>query len=279
MYDHPPAEFSGQLGAYRSPLKFADGTLARSPAEWAKRRTQILETWHRRLLAAWPTSSIKPNVKRLETVQRDGYVQHHVHVQISTDGKLADGYLLIPAGEGPFPAVFVPFYEPLTSIGEGTKGRGTHDYGRQLVRRGFVTLSIGTPGSFEKIGADTRQLLVEAGAEQPTPTTADAAGLRGRQLPHGPGADAGSRSGASRHHRAVVRRQVVDVRRRVCMTSFSVRSLVRPGIVLDEKNANVNYWEARGIWATIPNGAAQTGRTVDRKSTHGTLQRADRRGG
>jgi hypothetical protein len=35
----------------------------------------------------------------------------------------------------------VPFYEPLTSIGQGTKGRVTHNYGLQLVRRGFVTLS------------------------------------------------------------------------------------------------------------------------------------------
>ncbi len=93
-------------------------------------------------------------VKRLETVERDGYVEHHVHVQISPEGKLADGYLLIPKGSGPFPAVFVPFYEPMTSIGRGEKGRGqgTHDYGLQLVRRGFVTLSIGTPGSVEKIG-------------------------------------------------------------------------------------------------------------------------------
>ena len=42
---------------------------------------------------------------------------------------------------------------------EGKSGRGTHDYGLQLVRRGFVTLSIGTPGSFESIGKDTRELL------------------------------------------------------------------------------------------------------------------------
>ena len=32
---------------------------------------------------------------------------------------MADGYLLVPKGSGPFPAVFVPFYEPLTSIGQG----------------------------------------------------------------------------------------------------------------------------------------------------------------
>ena len=38
------------------------------------------------------------------------------------------------------PAVLVPFYEPLTSIGRGDKGRGvgTHDYGLQLLKRGFA---------------------------------------------------------------------------------------------------------------------------------------------
>ncbi|MFM9964517.1 MAG: dienelactone hydrolase family protein [Planctomycetaceae bacterium] len=106
-------------------------------------------------------------MKRLDSVEKDGFVQHHVYVQISPEGKLADGYLLMPPGQGPFPAVLVPFYEPLTSIGEGPQGKGreTHDYGLQLVKRGFVTLSIGTPGSVEKIGLDTRQLLTEAGME------------------------------------------------------------------------------------------------------------------
>src|SRR5213079_658290 len=74
---------------------------------------------------------------------------HKVQVQASPEGQWVDGYLLVPKGPGPFPAVVVPFYEPLTSIGRGDKGRGvgTHDYGLQLVKRGFVTLSIGTPGS------------------------------------------------------------------------------------------------------------------------------------
>ena len=45
----PPAEFAGQLGSYRSPLKFADGSIAKTPADWAKRRAEILKTWHERL--------------------------------------------------------------------------------------------------------------------------------------------------------------------------------------------------------------------------------------
>src|ERR1043166_8098469 len=164
-YYEPPAEFAGKLGDFRSPLVFADGSRVTSPGDWRRRRQEILELWHRRL-GPWPPLVERPTVKRLESSEQAGYTQHHIHVQISLDGKVADGYLLVPKGSGPFPAVLVPFYEPLTSIGQGKQGRGSHDYGLQLVKRGFITLSIGTPGSVEKPGLDTRKLLTEAGIEQ-----------------------------------------------------------------------------------------------------------------
>src|SRR5262245_10101095 len=37
----PPEEFAGKLGAYRSPLKFADGTIAKTPEDWKRRRAEI----------------------------------------------------------------------------------------------------------------------------------------------------------------------------------------------------------------------------------------------
>ncbi len=161
----PPAEFAGQFGPYRSPLQFADGSVAKTPAEWARRRAEILQTWHRRL-GVWPPLIQKPVIKKLESIDREGFTQHRVQVQAAPDGKWVDGYLLIPKGKGPFPAVVVPFYEPLTSIGEKARGKGTHDYGVQLVKRGFITLSIGTPGSKDMSGNDTREALVQLGAEQ-----------------------------------------------------------------------------------------------------------------
>ncbi len=241
-YTQPPAEFAGQLASYRTPLKFADGSMAKSPEDWSRRHKEILETWHKRL-GAWPPLVERPTLKRLETVEKDGFVQHHVHVQISPEGKLADGYLLMPPGKGPFPAVLVPFYEPLTSIGEGPqgKGRGTHDYGLQLVKRGFVTLSIGTPGSVEKIGLDTRQLLVEAGVEQRRqPLTLLA-------------------YTSANCHTALAQMPEVDPERigviglsyggkwsmfSSCLyDKFACAVWSDPGIVFNEKNANVNYWE------------------------------------
>ena len=120
-FAQPPTEFAGKFGPYRSPLKFADGSLAKTPADWARRRDEILKTWHKRL-GPWPPLVERPAVKKLEKVERDGYTEYKVQVQASPDGKWVDGYLLIPKGPGPFPAVLVPFYEPLTSIGQGAKG-------------------------------------------------------------------------------------------------------------------------------------------------------------
>jgi hypothetical protein len=239
-YFQPRAEYAGKFGLYRSPLKFADGTVAKSPEDWARRRQEILAKWHRRL-GPWPPLVERPEVKRLKSVQRDGYTQTHVHVQISPEGRLADGYLLVPAGAGPFPAVFVPFYEALTSTGQNQKGRGTHDYGLQLVRRGFVTLSIGTPGSVEDIGLDTRQLLVKAGVrERRQPLTLLA-------------------YTAANCHTALAQMPNVDPARigiiglsyggkwsmfASCLyDKFACAVWSDPGIVFNEKDANVNYWE------------------------------------
>jgi rhamnogalacturonan endolyase len=239
-YTRPPADFVGQFGSYRSPLNFADGSKVQTADDWARRRAQILETWHKRL-GPWPPLVDQPQVTRLETIERDGFVEHRVQIQISTDGKLADGYLLIPRGAGPFPAVFVPFYEPLTSIGRGEKGKGTHDYGLQLVRRGFVTLSIGTPGALEKIGLDTRKSLVQAGIDQRRQPLTVLAYV------------------AACCHAALARQPEVDAARigiiglsyggkwsmfASCLfDKFACAVWSDPGIVFNEANANVNYWE------------------------------------
>lgn len=236
----PPAEFAGKLGDYKSPLVLADGSPVKTPDDWARRRKEILDTWHERL-GQWPPLVEKPTVKTLETVERDGFVEHHVHVQISPEGQVADGYLLVPPGKGPFPAVLVPFYEPLTSIGRGQKGHGTHDYGLQLVNRGFLTLSIGTPGSVENIGQETRQLLTEAGKKQRRQPLTLLAYV------------------SANCHTALAQMPNVDPERigiiglsyggkwsmfSSCLhEKFACAVWSDPGIVFNEKNGNVNYWE------------------------------------
>ncbi len=239
-YFHPPAEFAGQLGPYRSPLKFTDGTVVKTPEDWARRRKEILAAWHQRL-GPWPALLEHPAVKILETVERDGYVEQHVTVQIFADGRVADGYLLVPKGHGPFPAVFVPFYEPMTSIGRIEKSRGTHDYGLQLVRRGFVTLSIGTPGYEHTTSDETRKLLADLGIEFHTQPLSLLAYV------------------SANCHTAMAQMPEVDPKRigiiglsyggkwtmfASCLyDKFACAVWSDPGVVFNEKNPNVNYWE------------------------------------
>ncbi len=241
-FAQPPEEFAGKFGPYRSPLKFADGSAVKSSADWPRRRNEILTAWHKRL-GPWPPLVEKPALKKLATVERDGYTEHKVQVQASPEKQWVDGYLLIPNGKGPFPAVVVPFYEPLTSIGQGAKGRGvgTHDYGLQLVKRGFVTLSIGTPGSLDKLGGDTRDALIKAGAElrrQPLTLLAYVAANCLSALAQLPEVDAWRIGiiGLSYGGKWSMFASCLDDR-------FACAVWSDPGIVFNEKDSNVNYWE------------------------------------
>lgn len=239
-YYSPPAEFAGKFGDYRSPLLLANGQRVKSADQWQTRRAEILKTWHQRL-GAWPPLVEKPTVKRLESVERDGFMQHKVELPISADGRTLQAYLLIPPGKGPFPAVVVPFYEPLTSIGLGKKGHGTHDYGLQLVKRGFVTLSISSPSSLQSIGVDKDQMqLPPDKRERPQPLTVMAYVAANCQV-------------------TLASMPEVDPKRigiiglsyggkwamfASCLhEGFACAVWSDPGIVFDEKNANANYWE------------------------------------
>lgn len=150
----PPAQFKSDLGTYRSPLIFKDGSKVQSAADWPKRRAEILADWHG-IMGAWPEVIEKPKIEVLETKQRENFTQKHIRLEIA-QGQTDDGYLLIPEGKGPFPAVFVPFYDPETSIGLGKPMR---DFAYALTKRGFVSLSIGSPGG------DARKPVLAADAK------------------------------------------------------------------------------------------------------------------
>lgn len=151
----PPMEYVGQMGEYASPLKSKDGREAKTPAAWQQRRQEIRQEWHA-IMGEWPAMVEKPKLDILETTTRENFTQHRIRLQIATE-QTGDGYLLIPEGKGPFPAVFVPFYDPETSIGLSQKP--LRDFAYQLTKRGFVTLSIGSPGG------DARKPVLTAGAQ------------------------------------------------------------------------------------------------------------------
>ena len=236
----PPETFRDDFGKYRSPLKTTDGRVVDTAEEWSRRRDEILEEWHD-MMGPWPKLLENPQIKYVASQRRDGFTQHRVHVEVYPGDMYAEGHLLVPDGEGPFPAVLVPFYDSATSVGLSERGRGTHDYGLQLALRGFVTLSIGTPGSIESTGKSTRELLTEVGERhslQPISFLAYAAANCHTVLANLPQTDA-ERIGIVGLSYGGKWAMFAS-----CLyEKFACAVWSDPGVVFNEANSNVNYWE------------------------------------
>jgi hypothetical protein len=223
----PPAEYAGDLGAYRSPLKFSDGRPVRNAADWAKRRTEILATWHG-LMGQWPPLIGKPEIEYLRKEHRDNFTQHRVRVEVAPGKRTAEGYLAIPDGKGPFPAVLVVYYEPESSM--GLRGE-LRDFAYQLTRRGFVTLSIGTPESQyfpskRKVDVQPLSMLAYVGANCYN-ALASLAKVDAKRV----GVVGHSFGGKWAMFASCL------------YEKFACSAWSDPGIVFDEERANVNYWE------------------------------------
>lgn len=137
-----PTEFQGQLAAGRALLRFHDGSPVRNSDDWQRRRTEILADWNR-VMGAWPSIVEKPAMELLEATNRGDITQRRIRVQIAPD-QTGEGFVLLPKGPGLFPAVFVPYYDPETSV--GLSKNLLRDFAWQLALRGFVSLAIGSPG-------------------------------------------------------------------------------------------------------------------------------------
>src|SRR5688572_15576616 len=111
----PPPEFKDDFGHYAPPLVFANGSKVASKADWTRRRAEILNIWTG-YLGEWPALIEKPHVEYVNRTHRENFVQHRIRVEVAP-GQMLEGYLLVPNGHGPFPAVIVPYYEPESSIG------------------------------------------------------------------------------------------------------------------------------------------------------------------
>ncbi|HBN75477.1 MAG TPA: sialidase, partial [Planctomycetaceae bacterium] len=138
-YFQPPAKFQSQFGEYQSPLVLPDGTRVKTPEQWEERRKEIKTEWEQ-MLGQWPPLITEPEVEYLSSTKRENFTEHQIRFLWTPDQKTT-GYLLMPDGAGPHPAVISVFYEPETAIG---KGKPNRDFSLQLARRGIASLSIGT---------------------------------------------------------------------------------------------------------------------------------------
>ena len=228
----PPSEFKDNYGAYRSPLTFYDGRPVNTPKDWKKRRKEILDQWNG-MLGKWPPLIKKQKLEIVETTKKEGYIQHRIKFYWLPDQK-TEGYLLIPDGTGKRPAVITVFYEPETAIGS----EKTSNFAFLLVKRGFVTLSIGTT---ETTKSNTYSLYypdIQNSQAQPLSLLAYAAANAWYLLSKLPEVDA-DRIGIAGHSYggkwAMFASGLFD--------KFACAAWSDPGIVFDESRPNVNYWE------------------------------------
>ncbi|WP_435021518.1 prolyl oligopeptidase family serine peptidase [Tundrisphaera sp. TA3] len=226
MFGPPPA-LVGDLGAYRSPLKFEDGRPVRDASDWAERRSEIRAAWHA-AMGAWPPLIEAPKVERLETVAEQGYTRQKLRVEVAPD-RTVDGYWLRPEGQGPFPAMLVVFYEPETAVGIGGKPR--RDFARQLAKDGIAALSIG----FDPRVIDPNKSGI---AIQPLSYLAYVASNALTAMRGFPDADR-DRIGVMGHSyggKWAMFAACLDDR-------FACGVWSDPGVAFDEARPNVNYWD------------------------------------
>ncbi|RYY30951.1 MAG: sialidase [Chitinophagaceae bacterium] len=233
-----PAAHKNDLGHYRSPLRFYDGSMVRTPADWKKRRAEILDQWTS-MLGKWPPLLKNQQLKILESIKKDGFTQHKVSFKWLPEEETI-GYLLVPEGNGKFPAVVTTFYEPETAAGLGTseRTRTKADFAYQLVKRGFVALSIGTTDATKALTYSLYYPSIEKAEVQPLSMLAYAAANAWHVLANQPQVDS-SRIGVLGFSFGGKWSMFA-----ACLyEKFACGAWSDAGIVFDEKRPNVNYWE------------------------------------
>ena len=224
-----PPEYRGQSSTLRSPLLFKDGSLVKSPDDWQRRRLEIITDWNR-IVGSWPPIIEKPNMAVLETSVRGEVTQRRVRVQIAAD-EMSDAYVLIPKGTGPFPAVFVPYYDAETSV--GLSKNLLRDFAWQLALRGFVGLAIGSPG-----GDARKPLLSEQARCQPLSYLGYVAANAWQSLASMPEVDS-KRIGIVGHSYGGKWAMFGS-----CFCEkYACAAWSDPGIVFEEKRESINYQE------------------------------------
>ena len=229
-----PSEWKDALGSYRSPLLFQDGSPVQTPADWNRRRDEIARGWHE-VMGPWAGIIDNPRVEYLERTERDGFIQHRVRVEIAPE-QTELGYLLVPIGAVNAGAVFVPFYDPETSIGLGKPMR---DFAYQLARRGFVTLAIGSPGG------DARKPELGVAKCQPLSFLAYVAANCANVLANLKEVDARRIGVVGHSYGGKWAMFAACLNERYLCAAWS-----DPGVVFDETRPNVNYWDPWYVGAT-----------------------------
>lgn len=234
-YLAPSESYRDVYGDYCSPLLFYNGDTVRNAAEWQLRRAEIRRRWMS-LMGEWPPVMTGQRLEFRDTLRREGFTQYGVGFSW-LPGQRTEGYLLVPDGDGPKPAVVTVYYEPETAAGLNDKQN--RDFARQLTRRGFVTLSLGTAETTREKTYSLYYPSIERAALQPLSALAYAAANAWEALARTDGVDS-TRIGIMGHSYGGKWAMFAS-----CLyDKYACAAWGDPGVVFDEsKGGYVNYWE------------------------------------
>jgi hypothetical protein len=267
-YFTPPAEFQNKFGDYRSPLKFYNGKTVKTKSDWTKRRQEIHDRWSQ-MLGEWPALLTNQKMEILDSTLRDGFTQYTIRF-FWTPTERTQGYLLIPHGSsGRQPAVITVYYEPETAVGLKEPLR---DFAYQLVKRGFVALSI---GATEATQAKTYGLYypsLDDAQVQPLSMLAYAAANAWHVLAKIPQVDS-TRIGIIGHSFGGKWAMFAS-----CLfEKFACAVWSDPGIVFEPSRESINYWEPWYL-GYHPKPWRQRGLVTEENPAHGLYPKLLREG-
>ncbi|WP_209330947.1 alpha/beta hydrolase family protein [Lunatimonas salinarum] len=235
-YFSPPAALDNSFGDYRSPLLFENGKQARSKRAWKHRRSEILRKWHG-LMGTWPQINERPATEVLQVEEKEGYLQKKIAFEW-VPGQRTTAYLLIPYGAVKSAAVITVYYEPETAVGLGRPDLTDRDFARQLTRRGFVTLSLGTTESTLNETYSIYYPSIEQATVEPLSMLAYAAATSWHLLAQLPEVDP-ERIGIMGHSYGGKWAMFAS-----CLyDKFAAAAWSDPGIVFQQDRPSINYWE------------------------------------
>ena len=233
-YSQPPATLTPDPTPWRDPLLFNDGRPVKTAADWAKRRAELLADWHG-LMGEWPPLITEPKIERLRSEPQDGYRRDRIRFQW-TPLLHTEAWLLIPDGAANAPGVVTVYYEPDTAAGLSDKP--DRDFALQLVKKGFVCLSIGTTESTEAKTYAIHHPDVDHATVQPLSMLGYAAANAWHVLAALPEVDA-KRIGITGHSYGGKWSMFAS-----CLFDrFACAAWSDGGIVFDDTRPSINYWE------------------------------------
>jgi hypothetical protein len=229
-----PRQYADSFGSFRSPLKFYNGQMVKSRADWRRRRKEILARWQD-MLGQWPPLIENPVAEVIDSVHQENFTRYHIRFNWRADEKTS-AYILVPDAPGIKPAVIADFYEPETAVG---LNKPYGQFALYLVRRGFIAMSIGVDAYYKGVPPNAQFYPNgDSAVVQPLYMLAYLAANSWNLLSHWKDVDK-KRIGIVGHSYGSKWAMFAS-----CLyEKFACAVWCDGGIVFDEARPNVNYWD------------------------------------